>query len=82
VFISLTQKNKYLLEPLRGKIYILSPDAFKYVIFRKKELFNLIDNYFNKYPSAKFTRLSLIKNFYELRPYRKINSDTLDQFNK
>ena len=43
VYISLTKKNKYLLEPLiniyGGKIYILSPkiEAFKYVIFRKKE---------------------------------------------
>ena len=90
VFISLTQKNKYLLDPLiniyGGKIYILSTkvEAFKYVIFRKEELFNLIDCYFNKYPlkSAKSFRLNLIKDFYELRPYRKINSNTLVQYNK
>src|SRR5947209_945467 len=49
VFISVTQKNKYLLEPLQklfgGKIYILSPkiDAFKYSVFRKNELFRLMD---------------------------------------
>jgi len=39
--ISVTQKNKYLLEPLinlyGGKIYILSPkEAFKYMMYKKK----------------------------------------------
>lgn len=49
-------------------------EAFKHVIYRKNELFNLIDNYFSKYPlkSAKSSRLSLIKDFYELRPYRNV----------
>lgn len=49
-------------------------EAFKHVISRKNELFNLIDNYFSKYPlkSAKSSRLSLIKDFYELRPYRNV----------
>lgn len=90
VFISVTQKNKYILEPLQklygGKIYILSPkiEAFKYAVFRKKELFRLMDNYFSKYPlkTAKAARLFLIKDFYEYRPYRKPSSDTLEQFNK
>ena len=56
VFIGISQKNKYLLEPLihiyGGRVDISSPkvEAFKYVIYRKAELFNLIDNYFNKYP--------------------------------
>jgi hypothetical protein len=54
VFIGLTQKNRYLLEPLiaiyEGRVDILSPkiEAFKYVTYRKAELFNLIDNYFSK----------------------------------
>lgn len=72
IFISVTQKNKYLLEPLihlyGGKIYILSPkiEAFKYVVFRKNELFNLVDNYFSKYPlkTKKINRVNLIKQFF------------------
>ena len=90
VFISVTQKNKYILEPLQklygGKFYILSPkiEAFKYTVFRKNELFHLMNNYFSKYPlkTAKAARLALIKDFYVLRPYRKPSSHTLEQFNK
>ena len=90
VFISVTQKNKYILEPLQklygGKIYILSPkiEAFKYTVFRKNELFHLMDNYFSKYPlrTAKAARLALIRDFYQLIPYRKPSYDTLEQFNK
>ena len=88
VFISITQKNKYLLEPLihlyGGRIDICSPkiEAFKYVIYRKNELFNLIDNYFNKYPlrTKKFNRLHLIKQFYLVR-INKNNKD-IDKLNK
>jgi proton-conducting membrane transporter/LAGLIDADG DNA endonuclease family protein len=88
VFISLTQKNKYLLDPLialyGGRVDILSPkiDAFKYIIYRKLELFNLIDNYFNKYPlkTEKIKRLNLIKQFYELRVDKK-NQD-INKLNK
>src|SRR5215471_1040196 len=79
IFISLTQKNKYLLEPLialyGGKIDILSLkiEAFKYVIYRKAELFNLIENYFINYPlkTKKMKRVNLIKEFYLLIIYRK-----------
>lgn len=86
IFIAISQKNKFLLEPLiniyGGKIYILSPkiEAFKYVIFRKKELFDLIDNYFSKYPlkSKKSSRLNLIKDFYELRP-RAFSINTINK---
>jgi len=75
VFISASQKNKYLLEPLihlyGGRIDISSPkiEAFKYIVYRKNELYNLIDNYFNKYPlkSKKVNRLHLIKQFYSVR---------------
>lgn len=88
IFISITQKNKYILEPLikvySGRIDILSPkiEAFKYIIYRKNELFNLVDNYFNKYPlrSEKYNRINLIKQFYTLYPYRK-NQD-ITKFNE
>jgi hypothetical protein len=38
-------------------------------VYRKTELFNLIDNYFNKYLliSKKSIRLNLIKEFYLAR---------------
>lgn len=72
VFISISQKNKYLLEPLiclyGGRVSITSPkiETFKYIIYRKNELFNLIDNYFSKYTlkTKKVNRLNLIKRFY------------------
>lgn len=75
VFLSITQKNKYLLEPLihlyGGRVDICSPkiEAFKYIVYRKIELFNLINNYFNKYPlrTKKSIRLHLIKQFYLVR---------------
>jgi len=82
IFLSITQKNKYLLEPLihlyGGRIDILSPkkEAFKYVIYRKNELFNLIDDYFSRYPlkTKKSSRLLLIKQFY-LKRISKNNQD-------
>jgi NADH:ubiquinone oxidoreductase subunit 4 (subunit M) len=75
VFISISQKNSYLLEPLihlyGGRVDILSPkvEAFKYIIYRKNELYYLIDHYFNKYPlrTKKGNRLQLIKEFYSVR---------------
>ena len=79
VFTSITQKNKYLLEPLihiyGGRVEISGPktEAFKYVIYRKAELFNLIDNYFSKYPlrTEKMKRVNLIKQFYLVRLSKK-----------
>lgn len=81
VFIGISQKNKYLLEPLihiyGGRVDISSPkiEAFKYVIYRKTELFNLIENYFEKYPlrTEKMKRINLIKQFYLIRPSKKEN---------
>lgn len=81
IFLSVTQKDKYILEPLiklySGRIRTISPniEAFRYDIYRKIELFNLIDNYFNKFPlkSSKSKRLNLIKEFYLIRPYRNSN---------
>ena len=74
VFISISQNNRFLLEPLiklyGGRIDILSPkiEAFKYVVYRKNELFWLIDNYFSNYPlkTEKSKRIHLIKQFYDL----------------
>ena len=75
VIISATQKNKYLLDPLidiyGGRVDPSNQrgDAFKYVIYRKKELFNMVDNYFDIYPlrTLKKNRINLIKEFYEAR---------------
>ena len=79
--ISVTQKNRYLLEPLQilygGRIQILSSkDAFQYSIYRKDEILKLVNNYFNKYPlkSGKESKINLIENFYQLG----INSRTLE----
>lgn len=88
VFIGITQKNKFLLEPLihiyGGRVDISSPkiEAFKYVIYRKAELFNLIENYFNKYPlrTEKMKRVNLIKQFYLVRLSNK-NKDIV-KFNE
>ena len=88
IFISITQKNRFLLEPLvslySGRIDIPSPkiEAFKYVIYRKNELFSLIDNYFSKYPlkTEKFKRVCLIKQFYDLQTY--CNKNNIHDINK
>ena len=88
ISISLTQKNKFLLEPLikiyGGRIDILSPkvEAFKFVIYRKAELFYLIDNYFINYPlkTEKMKRINLVKDFYFFRLY--INSLDIQKFNE
>ena len=82
IFISVSQKNRFLLEPLinlyGGRIDILSPkiEAFKYVIYRKNELFSLVDNYFFKYPlrTEKSKRINLIKEFYDLRTFTNNNN--------
>jgi hypothetical protein len=84
----LSQKNKYILEPLiaiyGGRVDILSPkiEAFKYVIYRKAELFNLIENYFNNYPlkTEKMKTVNLIKEFYLLTIHRK--SLEIEKFNE
>ena len=78
IFISATQKNIYLLEPLiniyGGRVYPSNSrgEAFKYIIYRKKEIFNMIHNYFDKYPlrTLKANRIKLIKEFYVVRTYK------------
>jgi hypothetical protein len=81
VFISINQKNKYLLDPLvylyGGRIKMsLKTEVFVYIIYRKIELFKLIDNYFIKYPlrTKKFHRINLIKEYY----LKKISSNNQD----
>ena len=88
IFISASQKNIYLLEPLiklyGGRVDAIGAkiEAFKYVVYRKKELFNLMDNYFTKYPlkSAKSARINLIKEFYLMRLYMK--SEDVNKLNQ
>jgi len=87
--ISVTQKNKYLLNPLQnlygGRIQILrSKEAFQYSIYRKKEILELVNNYFNKYPlkSGKANKINLIKEFYLLSDYRNLNINYINEFNQ
>ncbi len=91
IIISASQKNSYLLEPLinlyGGKLYPHNSkkEAFKYVIYRKKEVINLIDNYFIKYPllSKKQNRLNLVKEFYlYLNNYLNNNNKDIAKFNE
>lgn len=75
VKISITQKNIYLLNPLinlyGGRIDPCDSkvQAFKYIIYRKEQLFNIIDRYFSTYKlkTLKQNRVNLIKTFYTVR---------------
>lgn len=86
IAISITQKNMYLLNPLTvlygGKIEILKDkrQGFKYEIFRKVELFRLIDDYFSSYPlkTIKNKRLNLIKEFFLVKDYK--DSEDIHQY--
>jgi len=52
-----------------GKIYIIKTvDAFKWTVYRKEEIKNLLD-YFEIYPpkSAKYARVKMIHKYFELR---------------
>jgi len=87
--ISVTQKNKYVLEPLillyGGRVTILkSKEAFQYSIYRKKEILNLVDDYFKKYPlkSGKVKRFNLIKDLYQLIEHRNLNVKNIENFNQ
>ena len=74
IFITAGQKNRLLLDALvelyGGQIYtMVKQDAFKWTCYKKKEILNLVNDYFNVNPcrSAKLTRLSMANKFYELR---------------
>ena len=74
VFITISQKNLYLLNLLvsvyGGKVYSANSNktAYKWTISRKIEVIDLIDNYFhwNSCVSAKNKKFGLIKQFYYL----------------
>lgn len=73
VFISLTQKNKFLLDPLMnlygGQIYMNTKSStFKWVVFQKSEILGILE-YFKKCPprSAKKNRIFLIPHYFELK---------------
>ena len=86
VFITTSQKNKLLLDPLEkiygGTVYLSKgKEHFKWVVYRKQEIINLLD-YFKLYPprSAKYSRLNLIPKYYELRKlkaHRALTSSVL-----
>jgi len=86
LIISISQKNRYLLDPLvilySGRIEILpSKDAFLYKLYRKKDILNLVDNYFNNYPlrSNKAFKVKMIKDFYLYKD--NINSNIISEYN-
>ena len=71
IFITASQKNKLLLDPLvelyGGKIYTMSKvQAFKWTVSLKEEVLKLVD-YFHKYPlrSKKMVRIRLIRDIYD-----------------
>jgi len=73
MYITASQKNKLLLDPLvdlyGGSVYLSRGiEHFKWIVYRKKEVINLL-NYFKLYEprSAKLARIRLIDKYYELR---------------
>ena len=74
IFITASQKNRFLLEPLvelyGGTIYpMVKQEAFKWTCFKKKEVLSLVDDYFKFNPcrSQKIMRIHMVNKFYELR---------------
>lgn len=74
VFISASQKNKLLLDLLQdiygGRIYAMrSCGTFKWVLYRRDEIIQILSNYFRNYPlmSQKNNRLHLLAKYFELR---------------
>ena len=71
MFITASQKNKFILEPLvelyGGDIYI-QKNSFKWTVYKKKEILNLL-NYFILCPSrsAKHNRIKAVKRYYQLK---------------
>ena len=78
--INVTQKNKFLLDPLiplfNGRVQpIISKEAFQFSVYKKEEILNLIDNYFSLYPliSKKKDKLNLIKKYYYFTDLKDID---------
>lgn len=74
LFITATQKNRFLLEALvplyGGKIYpMVKQGAFKWTCWRKTDVLFLVNHYFKINPcrSAKMVRINMVGKFYELR---------------
>jgi len=85
VYITVGQKNKLLLDPLKelygGNVYLSKgPDHFKWVVYRKKEIVQLI-NYFKLYQprSGKLARVNLILKYYKLRELgaHRVSTDSI-----
>jgi hypothetical protein len=88
LILSVTQKNKYLLDPLiklySGRIKIIySRQAFQYSIYRKQEILKIVDNYLIRYPlmSNKRNKVSLIKKFYEAKKESVEKSYLIEKIN-
>ena len=74
LFITVSQKNRFLLEDLvklyGGVIYVMvKQGVFKWTCFRKNEIVSLVNDYFKVNPSRseKLVRLNMVHKFYELR---------------
>lgn len=74
IFITATQKNRFLLEALvkfyGGTIYpMVKQEAFKWTCFKKKEVLSLVNDYFKVNPcrSKKLVRIHMVNKFFELR---------------
>lgn len=86
LFISASQKNKFLLDPLvdvyGGKVYLagVKTGAFKWVLYRKNEIPVML-KYFTLHPSrsAKGKRILLIDKYHELKALKahKAKPDSL-----
>lgn len=83
VFITVSNKNKLLLDPLQalyaGQIFTLEKlGAFKWTVLEKEDILSLLNDYFKSYPSrsAKSKRLKLLTKNYELIKLQAQNSST------
>jgi hypothetical protein len=81
VFITVTQKNRELLDilvPVYGGVVYSSHKnvtAYKWTVSKKNDVLNLIDNYFhwNNCVSAKNKKFGLVKHFYYLSSIGALN---------
>ncbi len=88
VFVTVSQKNKYILDNLvtlyGGTIYpMVKQNAFKWTVFRQDEISKLRE-YFNINPSrsAKMRRLNLLDKYYQLKTLKAHLSPTTSLLGK
>lgn len=81
IFITVTQKNRFILEALvklyGGTIYpMVKQGAFKWTCYKKKEVLSLINNYFKINPcrTEKMIRINMVDKFYELKKLHAHNA--------